>query len=138
MKKSAEELDIMGERRGMHIIDPVLERTCPVCGTVCNHRLSHTRRGGIVSCDNLACRATYCSYRTPQWIVDLPEIYRPSLLMDANPVAAIKHVRTHTGLGLKDAKDVVDRLRGNTMFGERSDAAYNVWRQITDEGVTRL
>ena len=90
MKKSAEELDIMGERRGMHIIDPVLERTCPVCGTVCNHRLSHTRRGGIVSCDNLACRATYCSYRTPQWIVDRKESedYRLWLLeLQQNPYA---------------------------------------------------
>lgn len=37
---------------------------------------------------------------------------------DANAVACIKEIRTWSGLGLKDSKDIYDRLRNRDPFGE--------------------
>lgn len=43
-----------------------------------------------------------------------------------NKIAAIKSVRAASGLGLKEAKDIVDQyLAGNDALRERCDAASN-------------
>jgi hypothetical protein len=79
--------------------------------------------------------------RTPQWIIDLPRIYQRgdsnSVYAFAGPhlVAAIKHVRIHTGLGLADAKDVVIWLRDGGSTSNLSDEALAVANEITIAGV---
>ena len=91
-------------------------------------------------------RQTGVAPSAPKWIADLQKIDKYGdggpVYNHSNPyyvVPSIKHVREHTGLGLRDAKDVIDRLRG-TMHSsiDMSDAAFDVFNRIVNAGVTSL
>lgn len=76
-----------------------------------------------------------------EWATSLSEVYRPA---DRSPrhgpayVAAIKFVRERTGLGLYEAKRVIDQLRGREDDTPMPSVSSQVLAGIASWGITRL
>lgn len=54
----------------------------------------------------------------------------------SNKVSVIKVIRTITGLGLKEAKDLVESAPANVKDGVNKDEAEDIKKQLTEAGAT--